>query len=220
MDYKENNINVWPKDLTPIYVISIRPDRYLDLKNQMEGWGDILKLFPGTDGNQIDKNEWIKFGKLSKTSTMKRGEIGCFDSHYRLWQHFLSNMTTETICIVEDDVDLREDIEVTKKIDNVWQEAKQVSEGNIELLYFIHDSTKSEKPMISKNLQYPRQVTTMGYILTRKGAEKLVKNALPFERPVDCFMENMCDSKIIYGLAMYPALCYVRPLSSDTQNIL
>jgi GR25 family glycosyltransferase involved in LPS biosynthesis len=217
----KQKIETWPAELSPIHVISIRPDRYLDLKLQTDGWG--LKLFPGTDGNQINKEEWIRSGKLSQTSTMKRGEIGCFDSHFRLWQHFVkSKSENDCICIVEDDVALEASSQCGhgNKIEKIWKEANEVTESKIELLYFIHDSTKSEKPVVSPNLQYPRQVTTMGYILTRKGAEKLIHAALPFERPVDCFMEKMCDDKVIYGLAMYPALCYVRPLSSDTQNIL
>jgi glycosyl transferase, family 25 len=217
MEVDTKRLQKWPSELLPVFVVSIRPERYLDLKMQMGKLGSCLHLWKGTDGSTIVKTQWIKNGKLSAASTMKRGEIGCFDSHFRLWQH-VCETNLESAVILEDDVDLSDNADLFQRLVDGLAEAKKL-EPELELFYFIHSSKPSEKPQLSPNVQYPREVTTMGYYLTRSGAEKLLKKAKPFYRPVDCFMEEMCDTNSIVGLSLFPAICYVRPLSSDTQSI-
>lgn len=59
-------------------------------------------VFPAVEGWLLDSNFWIKHQFQTLNKNMTKGEIGCFASHFLLWQQALS--INEPIIILEHDV--------------------------------------------------------------------------------------------------------------------
>jgi hypothetical protein len=53
-----------------------------------------------------------------------------------------------------------------------------------------------------------------------EGAKKLLKNAKPFNYPVDVYVMHQHDNKNIEALCATPRLCYVVKVKSDTSGIV
>lgn len=113
----------------------------LTLKSQLENFNMPVELFEGSYGNEI-KEQFIKEGKKYHPWGMKYGpstifsdeyrerpehntpgEIGCFSSHYRLWQKCYE--LREPIFIWEDDARI-----IRKFIPVEWQDVLSVASSH------------------------------------------------------------------------------------------
>src|SRR5512133_1786180 len=72
----------------PIVVITMRPEFWKPLRQQLAPWSEHLRVCEATDGRTIDVASWIAQGRYrtgDAPSGMTRGELGCSDSHQRVW---------------------------------------------------------------------------------------------------------------------------------------
>ena len=116
---------------------------------------------------------------------LTRGEIGCFLSHYKIWQ--MVSEGTEPVAIFEDDV----------------QCFKPVSEvehllGDHELLYLVHSEQKKDGAVVlNQDLVKPCfPYWLAAYILTPEGARKLIetdihKNIIPCDEYVPRMLDRV-----------------------------
>jgi hypothetical protein len=122
----------WPKLTLPkmfqnIHIISIREERFRAMEKRMGGWVRYAHHFPGTLGWTIDVDYWKSIGKVDRDSTLRRGELVCFDSHFRLWEHFMQS-NEEYIFILEDDAEMYYNYETLHRF-------RQVEEDPLTLFY-------------------------------------------------------------------------------------
>lgn len=122
---------------------------------------------------------------------MKLGEVGCFLSHYRIWEQMIERGEKEVL-VLEDDV--RFD---TKFVQNSLNTLKQVREStNWDFLYFGRKILESHKELSVQGTENIVTVEysywTVGYAITLEGAKKLV-NANPMKSliPVDEYIPVM-----------------------------
>lgn len=171
-----------------------------DRKEQFEqDWNEILKeieFFPALSSEKISDfgaNPNLEWRDPLLDRPLTEGEIGCFLSHYSLWQKAIE--LNESIIIMEDDVKpqwngARNFIETAKAITYAY-----------EIIYLAHEEMNKEKrTLIPANVAlsvpgYP--YWACAYIITPSGAKKLVStDILDCIIPVDEYLPMMLGCSI------------------------
>ncbi|XP_039286759.1 glycosyltransferase 25 family member isoform X2 [Nilaparvata lugens] len=126
---------------------------------------------------------------------MKRGEIGCFLSHYYIWKEILEDDSLDKVIVLEDDV--RFEPFFRQKMDSILSELEKF-EIPWDLVYLgrkrLQEAEESTFPG-SQYLVYPNySYWTLGYMLSKSGAKKLMDaNPLDNLLPVDEFLPILYD---------------------------
>lgn len=209
----------WPEEFKAAFAISMsnRPERWEGLKARFGHWAKHVRYWRATSGFTVNKNRWMNDGKLARGCALRRGEIGCYDSHVRIWK-FMTEHKIESALIMEDDANIRHRWDHYKRIRSALDELKK-RDKNWDLLY-IGMGDRNSKQRIAPDLGKCQGCQGLfAYVLTIQGAQKLLKHAMPFRIPVDVLVGNLSDKKILNTYCMYPRLCYVVPVHSDTAGI-
>ncbi len=115
------------------------------------------------------------------------GELGCYASHYSLWQKCIE--LNEAICILEDDIVLKERFKESLEFCD-----KHINElGYIRLMHLEENVAKQKTPVkgVSQILNFKDGIGTQGYVLAPKAAQKLLKySAQKWVMPIDCVMDR------------------------------
>lgn len=130
---------------------------------------------------------------------LRRGEIGCFVSHYRLWNELLET-AHEQMLVLEDDVFV--DWSVVRPL----LETRFPSGIDYLRLYAKRAAPAREIGWFRgrRLVQYLHYCYgTQAYLLTRAGAKKLIGAAKAISRPIDDFIDRSWDHGIP-NLAMVP----------------
>lgn len=154
---------------------------------------------------------------LIKGNTMSLGQLGCFASHYLLWQKCLE--LNHPIIVLEDDISILDNF-----ID-VYQFCLS-QENNFEFFWLGYPSKikHSEKNKIiylnhSKNFSirqyYKGWENTNGYYITPQAAHKLISYCSEWVYNVDISMDRYWENKLQY-LAIYPPCIQLNTLSQDS----
>lgn len=132
------------------------------------------------------------------------GEMGCYASHIKAWRQLL---TSDAPCavILEDDVRLMPSfLKVVQDIAVLpprWDMVK--------LLGRRHGQTEKIRRRVQLNettdlIEYRKMPSyAAGYVLSRQGAEKLLKHRIPFGRPVDIDLRFWWEADLDI-LGVYP----------------
>jgi glycosyl transferase family 25 len=206
----------WPKQITSAFAISMRPQRWQGMKARLGPWANRVKLWNATNGYTIDTGKWIKSGKLSAGSRLRRGEIGCYDSHVRIWQHIVTNKIPVTL-IMEDDANVRYTESHARKLKAAFDELETIKGWHF---MYVGRSNNRTKRAQTPHLKSPLGLSGLfAYVLSLEGAKVLLQSAFPFRIPVDVLVSNAHDKGKIIAAALSPPLCYVVPVHSDTAGI-
>ncbi len=76
---------------------------------------------------------------------MSLGELGCYASHYSLWEKCIE--LNEAICILEDDITLKEDFK--EGLDFLEKHIQEL--GYIRLMHLLYDASVKSEPLSHKN---------------------------------------------------------------------
>ncbi len=206
----------FPSRIGRMFAISIQPMRFENLKARLGPWEKHLTLWPGTNGHLIDKTKWVRDGIA--VPRLKRGEMGCYDSHYRLWKHISEN-NIPTAFILEDDADVNYSHSVANAINKMFDELQKHG-VQYDLIYLGHNNNKKPRKMIGGSLGVPGGVQGLfAYHLTLEGARKLIQGAIPMTQAVDDYA--YVSLKRVRQFILEPRLCWVVPIEqSDTANIV
>lgn len=188
-----------------VYLINLdrRPDRLNNMKSIFNELRIDYKRMKAIDG-KVDVNE--KYLKDNEIEMMKDfsepyhgrpltfGEIGCFMSHYNIWQDMIKQNYKEVI-VFEDDV--RFEPFFKDKLKLVRQELMDLN-LDWDLIFLgrkiLHNMEENwvqgSDWLVHVNYTY----WTLGYMMSKKGAEKLV-NEKPLKKmvPVDEYLPIMYD---------------------------
>ncbi|WP_120803869.1 glycosyltransferase family 25 protein [Helicobacter pylori] len=115
------------------------------------------------------------------------GELGCYASHYLLWQKCIE--LNKAICILEDDIIIKERFKESLEFCD-----KHINElGYIRLMH-LEENVAKQKTLIkgvSQILNFKDGIGTQGYVLAPKAAQKLLKySAKEWVMPIDCVMDR------------------------------
>ncbi|GAA6898451.1 glycosyltransferase family 25 protein [Helicobacter pylori] len=115
------------------------------------------------------------------------GELGCYASHYSLWQKCIE--LNEVICILEDDIIVKERFK--ERLEFCYQHINEL--GYIRLMHLEENVAKRKTPIkgVSQILNFKDGIGTQGYVLAPKAAQKLLKySAKKWVMPIDCVMDR------------------------------
>jgi glycosyl transferase family 25 len=176
----------------PIFVINLdrARDRLAHASAELAKQGLPFQRVPAVDGSLLSNAEIAGVHDAAGGSTayhvpMQRGEIACFLSHRRAWQTFLEDTTAPFVVILEDDFELRGALKpVTDALERtplrrwdmikLWGKEKRLARKVAPLappFRLVRELVLSKR--------------TVGQVLSRDGAGKLLARTLPIRRPID-----------------------------------
>lgn len=187
-----------------IFMINLarRPDRYQRMTYNFDVLGVEAEWVPAMDGRNIDEEflarEGIQmlpqFSEPFHGRPLTYGEIGCFLSHYRLWQRIVEQ-DLDRVLIFEDDIKFEPYF--VSKLEYLKKELETMEE-RWDLVFLgrkiLHNS---EEPWLEGSDQLVRvdyTYWTLAYILTKQGAKTLLaEEPLGKMVPVDEYLPIMYD---------------------------
>ena len=189
--------------MPPIYAISLAraQERRANIKRRLDALGANYEIVDAVDGavltsadyeNRFCPEEWrIKYGYK-----MVRNEIGCFLSHYNLWQR-VAEGDDECALIVEDDAiwddDFADVVCALARCEWRWEVVNlRAARGKI-------NRALCELPGGRKLVRCRRQVfSTAAYLISRAGAEKLLEYCEEIRAPVDVMYSEYWENGAAY----------------------
>ena len=204
-----------------IFVINLKKStqRKEFIKNELNKLGLNFEIFPAVDGKKNDpifKKYDKKKHLFLKGYPLLKGELGCFASHYKLWQKCLE--LNQPIVVLEDDI---------KFLKNAKNFLTNLDENlPFEFLYlFTTKQTNSKNTKIITSylgleiIQYKKSpYTTMGYVITPNGAKKFLNHAKRWFLPVDDYMTCFWINKV-RPLGLKKAILTTDNLDTDIGTI-
>ncbi|XP_049884611.1 glycosyltransferase 25 family member [Pectinophora gossypiella] len=183
--------------LDEIYMINLarRTTRRELMEQSFKELAMDVKLVEGVDGRTLD---FTNLGALGVTlmpnyedpyhkRPMKTGEIGCFLSHYYIWQEVVEK-GYQRVLVLEDDIHFTPYFRI-----KILLLLSELEDLDWELVYIGRKIMTDDEEMVSRYTSRPGYTYwTLGYILNQSGAQKLI-NAKPLEKmlPVDEFLPIM-----------------------------
>lgn len=164
-----------------------REDLYIKLESFRSSWINSSKKVERISGvdyknNSHTINQFILSNRINLSGTGFRnekqsfiGELGCFMGHYNCWKYIVDNKL-ESCLILEDGIEvLRNDFDklsISSKLDILFVNEEMQYNNNI-------------KQLIGYGLQ--------GYIITQKGAKKLLEKCYTLSAPIDLQIRHLCN---------------------------
>ncbi|XP_053684624.1 glycosyltransferase 25 family member [Sabethes cyaneus] len=195
-----------PKDklsVSHIYMINLkrRPERRNKMINNFDQLGLEVESFPAVDGKQLNDEVLREIGIefLSGYADpyhqrpMTMGEIGCFLSHYYIWEKMVE-LEQQEVLILEDDI--RFEPYFRRRVFQLLEEARSI--GGWDIIYLGRKRLQENdekwvtgsKTMVQAGYSY----WTLGYLISLQGAKKLLSEQ-PLKKlvPVDEYLPIMFD---------------------------
>ena len=209
-----------PPDL-PIFVISLAraEGRRAAMRARLDKLGADYEIVDAVDGATLTPADYgdnilrrdkfrRKFGR-----EILDGEIGCYLSHYRLWQRMVTEKIPSAL-VLEDDVDWDEDLlAVADDIDNLdWSWGVVLLSGRRRkpihghVLAPVGDHRKLL--LCSK-----RRVTAAGYVISQMDAWALLQYCREITAPIDVAYSEWWNSEIPFYVVSPPV---VRQVESES----
>ncbi|GMT19323.1 hypothetical protein PFISCL1PPCAC_10620, partial [Pristionchus fissidentatus] len=185
-----------------IYVINLRrrPERRAIMQTICDVIALECEFLDATDGRSLPSSYTVtqldSFIDPSTKRKMTNGEVGCFLSHYRIWEE-VSSLGLSRVLVLEDDARI---IDGAFKMINEMMEDIVKTRTNWGLIYMGRKRTKEhiKSDMWVEGIRHLSTVGysywTVGYALSLEGAKTLL-GGNPLERmvPVDEYLPIMAD---------------------------
>ncbi len=194
-------ISFTPAQTMPVYLINIdrAAERLAEIQRQSDEFGFRFERVDGIDGTLVPRDQWIDVDhdrfRRRHGRTILPGEYGCYRSHLTALNRFLAS-GDEMAVIIEDDVAL--DIDFLARA----MAAKEAA-PTADLIKLVNHRwngfrpmTRSRKGDIVGRCLFGPQGSTACYLVTRGGAEKIVKSLAVMSLPWDVAVERGWDMRI------------------------
>lgn len=152
-------------------------ERLENINRLLNQYNIQYERFPAIYGKDLSKDEIEKYSRiLCQKLTCNYGIIGCALSHINIWKKLIKDNDAKYYLVLEDDV---------KKIDieNLNQLIQKLDTINFDIISFYCtflclSLNNKNKIKINENLYLQKNIyplTTTGYIISKQGAEKIIK---------------------------------------------
>tara|TARA_R110000823_G_scaffold315667_1_gene449309 strand:+ start:5327 stop:6088 length:762 start_codon:yes stop_codon:yes gene_type:complete len=194
--------------MVKIYVINLAraTERWRHICGQLKGISNYVEVrrFEAVDGRTNSHPLFAKYDDVTskrwKGSSLSKGQLGCFASHYLLWQECLQ--INEPVIVLEDDAVLEQD-----QFREFLEQIPSLS-ARYECLRLFRNHSKHHQAwpveslgsvQIVKYTKGPMRGT--GYYLTPLAAQKFLDASRLWFLPVDMTMDRFWKNKVeCYGV--------------------
>jgi glycosyl transferase family 25 len=178
---------------------------------------DVRRL-PAVCGDRLASDELAgladpALNRRQHHKPLRPGEIGCYASHMAAWRQLLKSRAA-LMAVFEDDVEL------SPELPGVLQalEAAAPQWDVVKLFGRQHESARERRGLLADAdlISYRRVPShTCAYVISRRGAHKLLASRQPFGRPVDIDMRHWWENGLtVLGVQPYPVRAAARSLDS------
>ena len=195
--YKNKNNN----KIKNIFFITLYRDKHrvANVQNLINKYNinSVSNIIKAIDGKKIYNNKELLSNYFNKRGLkLKPGEIGCALSHVMLWKYMLK-LNLEYIIVFEDDVQF--DKNTLNKLNDFLNNVP--SDYDICQIWHHYNFKKDRRNTTSLNKYimngYP-QWGTVGYIISNKGATKILNLIMPMYKAIDGLIKKLLyNNKII-----------------------
>jgi GR25 family glycosyltransferase involved in LPS biosynthesis len=208
----------WFPEIKAGFAISMRPNRWHDLQVRLGPWAEHVQKWDATNGYNINVADWVKRGKTVPRVGLTRGQLGCHDSHVKVWKHIVANKISMTL-ILEDDATLVHNQATQSAIRKAFDDC-----ASLKIPWHIMYLGRQRNKDISRHsalLSRPQGCCGLfAYIVTLEGAQKLLQYTAAYRVPVDVHVGNLSDQGKLNCVALNPRLVWVTSVThSDTNGI-
>ncbi|MDE1994960.1 MAG: glycosyltransferase family 25 protein [Rhizobiaceae bacterium] len=190
-----------PAQPLPVYLINIdrATERLAEIQRQSREFGIEIERVEGIDGTLLPQDRWIDVDHARFQRRHGRlilpGEYGCYRSHLVALRQFLASGHDSAI-IIEDDILLDGDfLERAAAAKEAAPSAELIKLVNHRWNGFRGFARSGNGDMIGRCLFGP-QGSTACYLVTRRGAEKIVKSLAVMSLPWDVAVERGWDMRL------------------------
>ena len=174
-----------------VWVINLEKhsDRWEKTNNRLKNIGIRANKWLATDSKS--KKLIDEYNKKFNIKKRTISEVACYKSHYSLWKH-LYYTNVDTALIFEDDIIFADNI--TKK--DIYSYARESIGFDIIFLGYCHP--KQGMNFNNFNTKVGTALCTHAYIINRNGIEKLLKQRIDYNLPIDRITYNFCKNNLCY----------------------
>jgi len=204
-----------PPLMEHMFVISIRPDRAARMMKRLGHWRANANLLWGTSWKTINVNKWIAMGKVVRSlrfrgrqKRLTRGELGCYDSHVRVWKEVVKQNLSYAL-VLEDDAEIS--LMQAPRMAEISAALQNRNDWDVVILYPINhvhraDPFQTHSAVKTRFLPIGHMTGLAGYLISNEGARKLLKKPFPIACPVDAYVPNMTKTGQLKLLMASPPL--------------
>ncbi|MGY5451298.1 glycosyltransferase family 25 protein [Agarivorans sp. MS3-6] len=184
-----------------------------------------FEFFDAVDGAKgyhplFDKYD-EKRAKWQGGSGLNAGELGCFASHFLIWQRCIE--LNEPVLVFEDDVLIPDDFsQIFSLLDDVLPRYQYIKlgRGRLRSLWPVGEFVEEQPLGRLKIVKYMRQTDCAhAYALTPDAAKRFVDNASRWIFPVDDYMDKEHLSKVLQ-FGVEPRYVFQRGEDSDIKQTI
>lgn len=177
-----------PQTMIPSFILNLdrNAERLRFMQAQFGALGLEFTRVHGIDGQTLDRSR----SRAAPYALLSAGEIGCFESHRKAWQAVVDQDLPAGI-VLEDDVAIADDYgELTFEMD--FLETIDL----IKIDTHPRPSIQGEKERGAIPGRILRRMlgsenSASGYVITARGARRLLKQSENYIMPVDLFLFNL-----------------------------
>jgi collagen beta-1,O-galactosyltransferase len=187
-----------------VFVINLprRPTKLRHALEQLHAAGVSATIVDGVDGDAFVCQKDMEtlgvstlpnyVGHANTLPFLTSGQLGCFMSHFAIWQHMVDNNIPSAV-ILEDDFDLQEDF--SARLGQYLEEAHDHGE-DWNLMYLGRSPTEGDWRVVSEHIVEPGYTLwTVGYILKLEVAKVFVESHVERQlAPLDHYF-SVCMGK-------------------------
>jgi glycosyl transferase, family 25 len=184
-------------------------DRWHAMQRQFAAAGLEPERHEGVVGNALQPRELAQLYSRARNREqyhrqLRPGEIGCYASHLSAWQRLIAGSDAH-LAVFEDDIEIEPSIgsvlDAIARLRGDWDMVKLIGRPDRE-------KVASTVPLPGgRELAIYRRVPsrTAAYVISRRGARKLLARHPPFGRPIDIDLRHWweCDLSVL-GVLPYP----------------
>ncbi|AMO54710.1 hypothetical protein GZ77_24095 [Endozoicomonas montiporae] len=193
----------------PVFAICMEREqqRKIEISKHLAKLGVTFSFSNAVDGHQLTDEQKSIYSESHAKDHLGRplalGEIGCYLSHTTIWQKIVDE-NIDVAFVIESDAVLSE--ETLKSCSALLQEKPY---KDLIMVYYreCYPSFWQQKKITShsKLVKFSnKSACTTAYLVSNKGAQKLLKHAFPISMPVDDFMTGGYINKDLDTYAVYP----------------
>ena len=191
----------------------------MDFKRRMFHILPYVKEWVGIDGRKLNLGKLLEKQIIKKP--MKRGVIGCFLSHLKIWKK-IHTQNLGPVLIMEDDATWKRSFAFGLKRINVAMRYLNQTHPSWDILLLGRNPRRCEnQKQITNNLAHSGQFWGLfSYIVSKKGAAKLAQ-IQGIEKACDVLVSDLGLKGELNIFAFTDEICtYIQKYKSDTFRIV